>query len=508
MLGSLHLDTEEEPRRGASRANSVRFDESALHGHFSHNSRSSSEFFHVRTGSASGSHPMTERSSSHKSDGRQSSTGQSTQSTRLNSPGQYVRPSNSIMSIPAEPPPGLSLLGPLPCIIRCWLETRFSNDSLLYAAICSGSYSSVLSLRLVQQLGLIDRISVLDGSPSIKLQVYLPEATIQQLHSPLASSVPQLPTLTVPFKVLEMSNESESIDIIIGSDLLRCKNADISFSHNRITLLDDTRNTLAIPLVRPEHDSCYRSLLTNNNVTDNSSRRSNSLKRSSNEGVSQGSITNPTANDHSDADVRPSKSTRQCSSTSDTLGDLQIPSGPQIQTQDDQLNLIRHTTQAVTSHWAESSVSVMNSPLNGSSSKNPHKVDRISQATSWRRQGSGRRSDSTFSSVASSSSNQRAVKGKQMKVLKPSRSNAAATASAVQAPPCTGVSQSRWSDAFTPNDGTPPEISSDMIAPKASRNFSSDDHTGFTLDSEKSPSLENPVGGGSAFGWLNPTNSR
>lgn len=88
MLGSLHLDTDDEPRRGASRANSVRFDESAMHGHFGQGSRSSTEAFPTRTGSAFGSHPMTERSSSHRSDGRQSST----HSARASSFGFEHRP--------------------------------------------------------------------------------------------------------------------------------------------------------------------------------------------------------------------------------------------------------------------------------------------------------------------------------------------------------------------------------------------------------------------------------
>ncbi len=103
LLGSLHLEPEEEPRRGASRANSVRFDESALHGHLTSTSRSSSEIFPVRTGSAFGSLPMTERSSSHKSEGRPSSTGPSTHSTRLNSFVYDSRPLGLAAQGPNDP---------------------------------------------------------------------------------------------------------------------------------------------------------------------------------------------------------------------------------------------------------------------------------------------------------------------------------------------------------------------------------------------------------------------
>ena len=79
LLGSLQLDAEEEPvRRGASRANSVRFDVSAIQSsNYAQGSRSSGEFGLIRPSSGLGSHPMMERSLSHKSDGRHSSAGHS-----------------------------------------------------------------------------------------------------------------------------------------------------------------------------------------------------------------------------------------------------------------------------------------------------------------------------------------------------------------------------------------------------------------------------------------------
>jgi ubiquitin carboxyl-terminal hydrolase 4/11/15 len=69
LINDLYLDADEEPRRlgATSRANSVRFDETANHGHWS---RPSMDFI-TRSGSGMGGHAMSERSYSHKSLGGQ-----------------------------------------------------------------------------------------------------------------------------------------------------------------------------------------------------------------------------------------------------------------------------------------------------------------------------------------------------------------------------------------------------------------------------------------------------
>ena len=120
--------TEKGSFASPSRANRVRFDESAIHGYYGQN-RSSSEL-PLRTGSGMDSHTLTEGSLSHRSDGRLSSSGHSHHSARTNSLG--LEGSKLIPSASGSPSnitalPGLFLLGPLPCIIRCWLTTSFSN---------------------------------------------------------------------------------------------------------------------------------------------------------------------------------------------------------------------------------------------------------------------------------------------------------------------------------------------------------------------------------------------
>lgn len=259
------LDGDYEPRRGASRANSVRFDESAIHGYIGQANRSSTEL-PLRTGSGMSSHPLSERSLSHRSDARLSSSAVSLHSTRTNSlrldtSSRVI--GSSFSASPLTPPPGLFLLGPVPSIIRCWLTTNYSNDSLLYAAVCSGSFVSSLGSSMVHKLDLDDQVvRDAEGRPSIKLVLYLPEASIHQASSRSASPTPQLPCLTIHFLVRETTPEDETIQIILGSDVMRSHNADILFSQDKVIMSDDDRNRVSVPLVRPEKDWVFKFLHT------------------------------------------------------------------------------------------------------------------------------------------------------------------------------------------------------------------------------------------------------
>ena len=283
LLGSLRLDAEEEPvRRGASRANSVRFDVSATQGsNWAQSSRTSGDFGPTRPNSGFGSHPM-ERTLSHKSDGRHSSAGHSVRSMysapsgRTSSIGldtNFViggQDDPSPLEIP-EPPPGLFILGNVPCIIRCWLNETFSHDTLLYADVCTGSHKSTLEYTLVKKLGYVDRIQQNSkGLPIITLPVYLPEAVITRPSSRANSPAPQLPALTVNFEVTGIHQRSSSrrpkaIHIFLGSDTLRAHSADLLLSQNTMTLYGDSREKLSVPFVRPEDDNVFKNICTMNN---------------------------------------------------------------------------------------------------------------------------------------------------------------------------------------------------------------------------------------------------
>ncbi|KAH9827650.1 UCH-domain-containing protein [Teratosphaeria destructans] len=273
LMSSLHLDAEDEPRsRGmgaTSRANSVRFDESANQNHFATHSTRPSMDYMSRTSSGLGGFQLSERTSSHKSEGRASSVHslRSAASGRANSfnlDTSYVLsdPNRSPIEVPGFAP-GLLLLGSVPAIIRCWMNTNFKHDALLYAAVCTGSYKSFLDLRLIQKLGFEHQILTEDDVRTVNLPVFFPEAVPHPSSSRSSSPAPQLPTLTVSFQVVDnatIESDSRAIQIFLGSDVLRAHNADILFSSNSMTLFDDDRSKLSIPLVRPESEASFNSL--------------------------------------------------------------------------------------------------------------------------------------------------------------------------------------------------------------------------------------------------------
>lgn len=258
MISSLTLDTNDEVRRAASRAASVRFDESANH---YAPSRQSIDL-PTRTGSGLGSHPLSERSLSHRSDGRSSTAGFG----RANSFGlENSRLLGSIHNSPrvsGNPPPGLFALGPYPAIVRCWLTENFTNDTLLYAAVCTGAAVSSIGLQTLQNLGLDGSITEENGLRKIRLMVYLTEAKINIPSSRSASPSPQVPTVTTKFVIDEQPPQDKSIQIVLGSDILRQQSADLLFSQDKLTIYDHDRNQLSVPLVRPEDDNVYRYLMT------------------------------------------------------------------------------------------------------------------------------------------------------------------------------------------------------------------------------------------------------
>ncbi|KAI9773612.1 MAG: hypothetical protein M1840_006886 [Geoglossum simile] len=280
LLGSLQLDQDDLPKRGASRANSVRFDESAIQAHWVQGSRSSGDFYPPRTGSGLGGHAMTERSSSYKSDGRHSSAGHSVHSThsahsaRTNSLGlntNLLLDQDPALKI-SGPAPGLFILGPVPSIIRCWLDTNFSHETLLYAVVCTGSCKSLLDYRLVDSLGLRDQMrGDKTGGYKIRLPVYLPEAVIQRSSSSSSSPTSQLPTLTVDFTITNRklnAAKAKAIQIFLGSDTLRVHSADVLLSRSVLTIFGDDRNKLSVPLVRPEDDGLFTGLYTTDTITE------------------------------------------------------------------------------------------------------------------------------------------------------------------------------------------------------------------------------------------------
>ncbi|KAL9598596.1 MAG: hypothetical protein Q9179_003849 [Wetmoreana sp. 5 TL-2023] len=518
LLGSLHLDTEDEPRRGASRANSVRFDESALHGQFGHNSRSSTDYLPLRTGSGLGGHALTERSSSHKSDGRQSSAGQSTHSARASSFVFESRPLSATVPpfVPSiGPPPGLFILGPVPSIIRCWLDTNFSNDSLLYAAVCTGSYKSVINSGMIDRLGLHDQTYVhQQGQQAIKIPVYLPEATIQQSSSRSSSPAPQLPTLTVEFAVQDSPAESNGIQVFLGCDVLRARNADIHFSLDRLTLFDDERNKLSVPLVRPENSNFFQNLLTTD-IGLRTSAGDSSLSKKHDQVISEVGKDDKaieTASERS-ATVQAEPPDARIEQTS---VDSPIPSiaKPSVIGQGRKSVGELHANEKPPR--ADIDTRDTESLANGSTPDTPTRSDSGSIWGSWRRDSAqGPRPTDALSSTTNSNSGYQRVgggRGRGMKVLKPARLNTSSRSSSAAQQPSSGfdATPGRFSDAGkwpSPTTTTTTTTSNENQDPRhpssaTDRRFSGGAKSPLPSLTGK-PNKSNPVGGASAFGWLN-----
>lgn len=539
LLTSLQLESDEEPsRRGASRANSVRFDVSATQGsNWAQNSRYSGEFGPTRPNSGFGSHPMIERSLSHKSDGRHSSAGHSVHSMhsgRTSSLGLDTnfmiggRGDESPVDIP-EPPPGLFILGSVPSIIRCWLNTNFSHNALLYAVVCTGSQKSLLEYSLVKDLDMVHQLQKNSlGAYTIRLPVYLPEAIVTQPTSRSNSPAPSLPTLTANFEVTGINQRSSAerkngLRIFIGSDTLRAHSADLLFSQNIMTLYGDDRNKLSIPFVRPEDDSIFKDLCTTNLVPEKVELKATAPAFTPSDSKSKTPfderITIHSSLNSNDACVE-TKST--VSTPSSLIGSKAVKEGDNqsaVKSEDlhkppsyfDDTELRHEDALDETEHEddAASRRRLSETPI-ADETKHPdsHRRDSGGIWSSWRKDGVSRETQGPREIVATSGY-QRPTRGggRSMKVLKPSKpmttssrstSGARAGASYEPAPRSSGELRRKSQVATVDSNGQPLKweskrtLSEDLKVPK-----------GFGAVPIV-PRSSNPIGGASAFAWMNP----
>jgi hypothetical protein len=289
LLGSLQLGPAEEElpvRRGAaSRANSVRFDESALHGSSwsGHNNRHSGDFGPPRPTSGL----MMERSLSHKSDGRHSSAGHSVHSHHSVASGRASSFGMDTMFAAVDdddddesfdmprPPVSLYVLGPVPSIVRCWLSTHFTHSTLLYADVCSGAQKSTVEYSLIKELDLVDEIERgVDGLLRIRLNVYFAEAVVTRHSNRSDSPEGSVPSMTAFFEVVGtetsgfQNKEQKALRVFLGSDALRAHSADILFSQNSMVLFGNERERLRVPFVRPEDETTFRHITASHIVPE------------------------------------------------------------------------------------------------------------------------------------------------------------------------------------------------------------------------------------------------
>ncbi|CEI39365.1 unnamed protein product [Fusarium venenatum] len=528
LLGSLHLGpAEEEPvRRGAaSRANSVRFDESALHGSSwgGPGNRHSGDFGPVRPGSGL----MMERSLSHKSDGRHSSAGHSVHSHHSVASGRASSlgldnnfavgdDDDDSFDIPG-PPPALFVLGTVPSIVRCWLTPNFGHSTLLYADVCSGSQKSTVDFLLLRELDLVDEIQRdVDGLHRVRLNVYFAEALSTHHGSRSSSPRPPVPSITVLFEVSGLTEQPtqpadrKAIRIYLGSDVLRAHSADILFSQNTMTLRGDERERLQIPFVRPEDESTFRNICTTNLVPEKPKLNANAAPFVSGDfsKASQESIHDmePTNNQgyESRSEMSPMASEAALTKRPSSRGSL---SGAESERS-------RRVTNGETS-----------SPKDGIAE---HSASETSQREppsgiwgSWRH-GSGNGADGPQRD-SSLSGYQPAGRGRNMKVLKPQKSISRVGSSYDPSPSTkSSVDSRRKSQAGVGENGVTPANrweakrvmsvgSAEHKAQSQSQSQSSSpsvNREGRAVNGNSNnalPRSANPVGVASAFSWMTPT---
>jgi hypothetical protein len=521
-------------RRGASRANSVRFDVSALQGsNWAQGSRSSGEFGPVRPSSGFGSHPMTERSLSHKSDGRHSSAGHSVHSMpsgRTSSLGldtNFIiggQGNDSPLDVP-DPPPGLFILGPVPSIIRCWLTTNFSHNALLYAVVCTGSQKSVLDYALVKELGLMDQIHKdSTGRYDIRLPVYLPEAVITQPSSRSNSPAPQLPALTADFEIVGLtqrscSDRNRSIRVFLGSDTLRVHNADILFSQNLMTLYGDDRNKLSVPFVRPEDENLFKNLCTTNIPPEKTELKATAPPFTPTESrpnveptpdavtsaleIELGQAHKPSRQDPQPTPSIGPQSPFPVVSTAELKMPYQTP-GVNAGTSSGSGNLSDSEKQQNTDNAApETETSDAIVSLDSTRRESTGGI-----WGSWRHGSTSVNGSDNGREAESTSGYQRATRGgRSMKVLKPSKSISSATA------PSRSSSGARTGAAYEPaplhssgESRRKSQVGGVENAPLRweSKKTNPEDQKGPRVIANL-PRTSNPVGGASAFAWMNPS---
>ena len=473
LMTSLSLDNQDESRRAAaSRANSVRFDESA-NNHYGASSRQSVDL-PTRTGSGIGGHPLSERSLSHRSDGKGSSAGFG---QRNNSFGlEQSRLLGSIHNSPrvsGNPPPGFFVLGPFPAILRCWLTGNFSKESLLYTALCTGSYGSCIASSLVTDLGFGDRIFERDGAQKIKLSVYLTEAKVQYMLARTDSPALHVPTITATFDVTEAVPQDKSIQIILGSDVLREHGADILLSQDKVTLLDDDHNQLSVPLVRPEDQSAYRNLITVPGLNRGLVESRNGDGPSSNEEQIPGVISRPGRLNTEQVATSPTMASPSVL-TSGAPSDVGEGRRPELLSGGTARS---STEQARTNDDSKSTTSSEKSlpaPLSKSSSG--------VWGNSWRATSAQAPIEP---SSKTSSTYSRAGTTRPMKILRPSK-------------PSNPVSRSASATQSYGNENAP-------FRPGESERKASQPSVG---DTKPAATKANPIGSATAFGWLNSGQSK
>jgi ubiquitin carboxyl-terminal hydrolase 4/11/15 len=344
---------------------------------------------------------------------------------------------------------------------------------------------------MVEHLGFQDRVVIdEDGARKIKLSVYLPEAVPISASSRSDSPTPQLPSVGVNFTVIKEHNAEvnpKAIQIFLGSDMLREHNADLLFSSSQLTLYDDDRSKLQIPLVRPEDDRAFKSLRTSGASTANLNRTTSALASTQSNHMTKISDTSATHDLYPSAEKSNSQGLTTNSDDGGSSGCGSLEQRPQFGLSTSSRSDIKDAQESGPASGAPRSGA---SPAIWSNWRRDQAEKANTGSLDWANVGK---------TTSSNPSYQRRDTG--IKVLKPSRSTR--TLSTSNSSPVTGQSRffddgKRRGEGETNSNPAPPQVKRTVSGEKGREN----------MPTLSKPRSANPVGGASAFAWLNSGGSK
>lgn len=218
-------------------------------------------FGHRSNNNSIAGHPMTERSMSLKSDGRHSSMKSFDNASFYNGEMGNIFQPTPALATRSSSTPGHPREIHIPSIIRCWVDTSFALDAILYAAVCTGSSKSTIDHSLVLRYGLQEQVKDKDGESRIALSVFLPDAVTQQRPNNTITNG-QFPRIVTEFTVIPGSNDDSKIQLFLGCDILSASHADILFSQRQVVLFVEDGRQMFVPFVQPRSDHFYEGICT------------------------------------------------------------------------------------------------------------------------------------------------------------------------------------------------------------------------------------------------------
>lgn len=275
------------------------------------------------------------------------------------------------------------------------------------------------------------------------------------------------------------------------------QSADILFSLDRMTLFDDERNKVAVPLVRPENAALFQSLRTTNTDPESSKNFSNSNASSPMDSSNDKLRETLDIKLNIASKIKEQFTEQIKAQPSSVATSTPLSSSPSVIGDGRRSAVERDTNDKPLSNKVD-----MDNATNGNTPDTPTKTEGANIWGSWRRDSlQNGRSDLSSTISTTASGYQRAGRGRGMKVLKPARLNTSRSTSTVQPPVGFDAAPARASGQtnMIENQNTP--------SPSVERRPSGDGKAPLQSLTNK-PRSSNPIGGASAFGWLNSSEQK